>query len=580
MTGGQIPRSERFALRIQEKGIRPEHPRIAPFHEAGDRDHAEGQPRHRVEGAHVDGAAFLGLEGQPLPLEARLEDLLHLGPRRAGGHRPEAAEVVDHLEDRVAIALGADPLVDDGAQPLDPLRPGRLAGEAVERPADELHDAQQRLRVDHVALPSLASLGVLLRLPGLALGLSPRAQAEDPAAEAGDDPGLAARLVPARGARRHVGAEELGERHGREGQELHDRRPLQPAAAEEEQQRARRAAEAQGQRGVQAVRNAEAGEKVREERGVGLGPREDDAHVLEAHAAGRLAQQLSGDRPHLGRLAGCGDEKDRAVVRLEPAPAALLEEPLAQASERRRRGGRGEGRERRVAPVDLRHAPRGEPAAEGRGTQGRRERAAQHAHGQRRGEGGHELDLDHVELQVVGDQHLGSLEPPRAREPLARRGEERRGVGGAALERAVEVAVEALERGEAPGVVGSRRRPRDERGEPLRRDPAPAQRGEGSSQGGGHRRARRSLGEAQAGLAALREEPRGQERVVAARPGDEALAEEDRLGQRAREVERLHRVDAGEGTAGRGEAPRQLDGGGEGRREEDEGAQGHAARRF
>ena len=67
---------------------------------------------------------------------------------------------------------------------------------------------------------------------------------------------------------------------------------------------------------------------------------------------------------------------------------------------------------------------------------------------------------------------------------------------------------------------------------------------------------------------------------MAARPGVEALAEEDRLGQRTREVERLHRVDAGEGTAGRGEAPRQLDGGGEGRREEDEGAQGHAARRF
>ena len=67
---------------------------------------------------------------------------------------------------------------------------------------------------------------------------------------------------------------------------------------------------------------------------------------------------------------------------------------------------------------------------------------------------------------------------------------------------------------------------------------------------------------------------------MAARPGKEALAEEDRLGQRAREVERLHRVDAGEGAAGRGEAPRQLDGGGEGRREEDEGAQGHAAKRF
>ena len=67
---------------------------------------------------------------------------------------------------------------------------------------------------------------------------------------------------------------------------------------------------------------------------------------------------------------------------------------------------------------------------------------------------------------------------------------------------------------------------------------------------------------------------------MAARPGEEALPQEDGLGQRPREVERLHRVDAREGTADRGEAPRQLDGGGEGRREEDEGAQGHAAKRF
>ena len=67
---------------------------------------------------------------------------------------------------------------------------------------------------------------------------------------------------------------------------------------------------------------------------------------------------------------------------------------------------------------------------------------------------------------------------------------------------------------------------------------------------------------------------------MAARPGKQALPEEKGLGQGPRELERLHRVDAREGPAHRGEAPRQLDSGGARRREEDEGAQGHAAKRF
>ena len=582
-TGGSLGRRSRTALgmtkrrplRVQEEWVGPEHPRVAALDEAGDRDHPEGQARHRVERAHVDGAALLGLEGEPLPLEAGLEDFLHLGPARARCHRVEAAEVGDHLEDRLLVALGGDPLVADRAQPLDPLRPRGLAGQAVERPAEQLHDPQQRLRVRHVPQPPLAAIVVSLRLGRLALRLCPRAQAENPAAEAGDDPGLAAQLVPARGSRGGVGPQQLRERDGSEGQELHHRLPLETAAAEEQEERPRRAPEAQGQRGVEAMGNAEAGQQVGEEGGVGLGAGQDDAHVLEAHAAGGLAQQPPHDRPDLRGLAGGGHELDGAVVTAGLHPGGRrLEEALAQAPQRGGRVGRGQGGERGLAPLGLAHAAPGQPLAEGRAAQRRGHRPTQDAHGEGRGERGHELDLDGVELQVVRDQDLGPVEPARAREALARGGEQRHGIGGAALERAVEAAVEAGEGGEPARVVGSGRRARRQGGETLRRDPAATQGGEGARERGRHRRARGALGEAQPGAPALREQPRGDERVVAARPGREAPPEQDRLGQRTREVERLHRVDAGEGAAGRGEPPRQLHRGGDRRREEDEGAQG------
>ena len=149
LSGCRIPDSE--PLRVEEEWIRSKHPRIASLDQARDRHHAEGQAGHRVEGADVDGAALEGLEGEPLPLEAGLDHLLHLVPAGARGDRAQAAEVGDHLEDGVAIALGTDPLVDDRAQPLDPLRPRGLAGEAVEGPPEQLDHAQERLRVGHVA---------------------------------------------------------------------------------------------------------------------------------------------------------------------------------------------------------------------------------------------------------------------------------------------------------------------------------------------------------------------------------------------------------------------------------------------
>ena len=207
---------------------------------------------------------------------------------------------------------------------------------------------------------------------------------------------------------------------------------------------------------------------------------------------------------------------------------------------------------------------------------------AQHAHRARRGERRHELDLDRVELEVVGDQHVGPVEPARAGEALARGGE--RGVTGSAV-RPVERAVEAAVRGgrgreqARVAVLGRGRRPRPA---PRRAAGAIARRGAAPRAS-----ARAPPRPAPAGAPSGRRRPAppvsassraASERVVAARPtGAGPRPSRTRLGERAREVERLQRVDAGERAAGRGEPARQLDGRGAGRDEEDERAQAHGA---
>ena len=395
----------------------------------------------------MDGAALERLERQALPLEAGLDHLLDLAPRRAGRDRAEPAQVGDHLEYDLAVALGAEPLVRDRAQPLDPLGPGGLAREAVERRAEQLHDAQQRLGVRHVPQAPLAPVGVALAGGGLALGLAPGAQAHDPAAEAGDDAGLAAYVVPARGPRRDVGAEQRLERDGGEGQELHHGRPLQAPAAEEQQQRSRRPTEAQRKRWVEAMRHADPGQQVREQGRIGLGSRQHDAHLLERDAARGLAQEPSHDRAHLGRLARRCHQLDGGVrgasrfgLGEQRGPARRLEQPLAQADERRGRLGRRHRGERRLRPVGLANAVSGQPAAKRLQPQRRRQRPPQHAHREARGECLDERDLVGLELEVVGDQHLGALEPARTRQALARGGQDRDRVGRAVVD-ALAVAV-------------------------------------------------------------------------------------------------------------------------------------------
>ena len=194
--------------------------------------------------------------------------------------------------------------------------------------------------------------------------------------------------------------------------------------------------------------------------------------------------------------------------------------------------------------------------------------------GSDRGERGHELRLGGVELEVVGDERLGAVEPARGGEALARRGDERHRVGGAAVERGCERARETRDGAQANAVIDGVR-PLGERIDRRRVDEGAAQRHERAREGGGDRARRRTLGQAQAGAARLGEEPRGEESVVSAVPRPQAAAEEDGLGERARELEGLPRVDAGHRAAGRGEPPRQLGRRGAGRDEKEERTEAH-----
>ena len=194
----------------------------------------------------------------------------------------------------------------------------------------------------------------------------------------------------------------------------------QAAAAQEQQQRARGAPAAQRQRGVQAVGDAQPLQQVGEERRVGVGPRQDHAHLLEGHAARGLAQQPPHDAAHLGRLAGRGQQLDRVVARRPPA--RRLEERAAQPLQAGRRGrGRVNGAEHRLAPIARARCPaaatHGRRRAAGRPA-GRGPASSARADGRRARPG---APLRRIELELV-HQDLGARAARRAGHARGRRG--------------------------------------------------------------------------------------------------------------------------------------------------------------
>jgi hypothetical protein len=161
--------------------------------------------------------------------------LFHVLPGGAPRDRREAAEVGDDVLYGLPIArVTRHPLVEDGQEARGPFGPGRLARQRIEGSGQQLDHAQQRVGIVR-ALPSPASpLFVLLPGRGFALGLRMGAQAHDPTDQVGDDARIAADRIPLRGAGKGTVAEQLAPGQGREGQELHDRRTGEPAAAEEQ----------------------------------------------------------------------------------------------------------------------------------------------------------------------------------------------------------------------------------------------------------------------------------------------------------------------------------------------------------
>lgn len=338
-SGGGARGGERLALGIEQKRIRSEHARVSAFDQPRDRDEAERYAGHRIEGAHVDGSARARLQGQPLVFEAPLQDLFDIPPVHPRGERPERGEVGHDLRHLLSLRLpawlGLDPEVEDLLKVLRPFGPRGEAVEAVEGLAQELHHPQQRVRVAGPSQTLLAPAQVRVRFRGRALLTGEMPQPRHPAMEIRDDLGVSTDTVPLRGLRDGVLAEEGRERDPGKGQELHDRRPFEASAPEEQQHRPRRASDPQRHRRVEPVGDPEAGEQVGEERRVQVRPRQDRSHLLEGHSPSRLFEHPPDDGPNLGGFTGRAQKLDRRI--LHGGARGRLEERKAQLRECRGR---------------------------------------------------------------------------------------------------------------------------------------------------------------------------------------------------------------------------------------------------
>ena len=411
------------------------------------------------------------------------------------------------------------------------------------------------------------------------------AEAGSPAVEAGDDPRVARDLVPPRRLRPDLGAQERGEGHGGEGQELHHRGAQETAAAEEEEERSGEAAAPEGERRMELEGDAQALEEVGEEGSVAIGARKDHPHLLEGHAPSGFSQQPAREGPHLARLAGSGHELDPLVSR-RPAPGGL-EELRPKAEEGRRRRGRSERSQHRLLPRDLRDPVLARPGAERRRLQGRRARRGGAAG---RGSGGPPRPGTPSRARrargprprgrpLPGARRRGAARPRRRAGPCPDRPRAPPGwprTGGRVGR-------------EPAGASGPPARPRRGRRAPrcARGDAGLAQVLERAGEGGRHGPAGHVRREAQPLALVLAEETRGEASVVAGVPGRESASQQLRLRHRPREVQHARAVVIpaglrepieGHGPTRRGEAPRQLHRGRHRGRDEDDGVHGRVPR--
>ena len=172
-------------------------------------------------------------------------------------YRGEPAQVGEDLRHRLAVGPGPDPLVEDHAQALGPFGPGRLAGQAVERPGEPL-----RPRRELVGVRGALEAPRPARPPRLAWP-RPRARRRrgreaDASSAAGSDTICASRLSWSHCSGRPGPRRRAGSRQGT-GAKVRNSITAgrsEPAAAEEQQQRARRAPGGERQRRMEAAGDA------------------------------------------------------------------------------------------------------------------------------------------------------------------------------------------------------------------------------------------------------------------------------------------------------------------------------------
>jgi hypothetical protein len=188
-------------------------------------------------------------------------------------------------------------------------------------------------------------------------------RADHPAIEAGDDAGVAAQASQREGSGVASSPSISARGMGAKVRNSITADRVRPRQRKSNNSDPRRAAESQGQGGVEAMRDPEPREEIGEERSVGFGPRDDHSHVLEGHSAAGCAQEASHDGAGLRRLAGSGDHLHRAVVHRRAL--RRLEERVPQPLEAGRDDGGRKGSEHRLLPLGFPDPHRGGPCSKG-----------------------------------------------------------------------------------------------------------------------------------------------------------------------------------------------------------------------
>ncbi len=573
---GRAVGSEGLALGVEQEGVGPERAGIAALHEAGDRDDAERQAGHRVEDADVDAPLVRRLERQALPLEARLEHLLDLRPRRAGRHGSEAAEVGDRPR----------------APPRGRARPGEVHWSTtvcslsthsahVASPASESSVAE---RISTTRSRLSASAAWRRRRPRRSSLLSPAAASRSASAHerrptiqrlkpetmpasrlrwsqrAGDASSAASPSIAPSGIAAKVrNSITAGRSRPRQRKRSSSDRAVRPKRRDSEgwrrcgtSRRVRRSvksgAYSSGRGRTIPIssngtpRAASPSSRRTMERTSAASPGAVTSSTAPSDTAGPAG---GSKRPSRRRRSDEGGGSAGASGARGVSAQSTSVTPRGAITVRKALGRRHGGRARRSTRTGTTVASAATSSASAGSSSRSSATSASAPSSQRAAARPSRAAATSVTGSAV--RPSSAVANARARRATARR-----------RTRSSTASARSASASTAAGSTNPRRSATSVRARAAATGPA-----------------RRTLGQAQAGAARLGEEPRGEESVVSAVPRPQAAADEDGLGERAGELEGLPRVDAGHRAAGRGEPPRQLGRRGAGRDEKEERTEAH-----